>query len=86
MDPSSLIFYLNGFRHNSLQASRLTTFLVGISDTASVFDMKYSSTVIRPGQETIILFPKKLPPHTLAGFDLSPHVSSLLGGRRRRNY
>jgi hypothetical protein len=26
---------------------------------------------------------KKLPPYTLAGFDLTTHSSSLLGGRRR---
>jgi hypothetical protein len=29
-------------------------------------------------------FKKKLPPYTLAGFDLATHSSGLFGGRRRR--
>jgi hypothetical protein len=39
---------------------------------------------LRAPDESGTNFFKKLPPHTLTGFDLTIHSSSLLGGRRRR--
>ena len=51
-DGSSLIFYLNGFSHDKIESLNLASFLVGVSDAESVFDMKYSSTMVKAGQVT----------------------------------
>jgi hypothetical protein len=39
--------------------------------------------VVSP-RKKFVFFLKKLPPYTLAGFELTTHSSSLLSGRRRR--
>ena len=53
-DGSSLIFYLNGFSHDKIESLNLASFLVGVSDAESVFDMKYSSTMVKTGQVTCL--------------------------------
>ena len=49
-DGSSVVFYLNGFRHQKIPAMEQTSMLIGISDAESAFDMIYSSTKIKTGQ------------------------------------
>ncbi len=49
-DGSTVVFYLNGFQHQSLSIGKVPTFMIGISDAKSSFDMIYGSTTIKAGQ------------------------------------
>jgi hypothetical protein len=55
-DGSTVVFYLNGFQHRSLSLRKTPTFMVGISDANSSFDMIYGSTTIKAGQVRIFLW------------------------------
>jgi hypothetical protein len=49
------------------------------ADSATVVKISFKSLIV-----SMSFLRKKLPSSTLAGFDLTTHKSSLLGGRRRR--
>jgi len=54
-DGNSITLYLNGFRHNSISTISTSSFLVGISDANSPFDMMYDSETIVSGQVILLL-------------------------------
>ena len=49
-DGNSMMIYLSGFRHNLITSEATSSFLVGISDANSPFDMLYDSETILSGQ------------------------------------
>ena len=52
-DGSTVVFFLNGFQHRTLSTDIVPSFLIGISDADSAFDMIYSSALVRPGQVSL---------------------------------
>ena len=53
---STLVFYLNGFQLKTISNLKTSSFLVGISDAQSAFDMMYTSSLIRAGQVKYLKF------------------------------